>query len=1643
MDKIYPTSAPAEEPKAYGMTKDVDPPLQGNDLLERSYRYHMTLGDDSPGVEEIQRNLSAGLEDQYQTMLQNQEMARRTEAGRQLVMDNVQAGTEADPQLIAQLADPGAPPAKSTILEEQWSKKAMDALIAADDASAVRKAMEDNPMGIDPKLQAFEEISWKNLVVQKWKQKVDTQVSNTGWGPWAGYQAMQIVQFPTWANIVSNKPDGAKSGAWSSAGALQEKADYIRSLSPVEMDQAIKAEVSALSAVNPLDAQKFVNALVSYTASDADLEIINDLTMIPVGTMAKVAGKAARGAAATNDIAKAVEATQKLQEAGKATGVAGDAVRAAEEAAGAAGKDIPLKDPVDKELEDTSRAVTGHVDVPTAMAGTGKPVAGAKYAIRNEMAEKVLPEAPGGLQRQFSNMTRKTGSWFSTKVKVNVGDNFHTGAWVDMAPIVDRFISKMLQSTEVARVSRVPEEILDKAFEKTEQVYRNYYNRIQDKIVDVAGVPTRVMPGETALNVGMIKMHFGRGAGELFEDADTARQAIRAYGLPQQSTYIRQSGSKYFLETYATVGEDKIIDQILTPENLPRNSTWTRMKGWLGSKSQTSDFQSRQRAAVVHSEAKLGAIIREVYAPYEKLGKRSRKALDEIMRVNQLEERIPGDPSTRGMFYRTGPELEKSFMDNLGRLPTEDEVNAYFAAVRASDLDWMYRSFSQFRMKAVQGFENITVDRMIKGGNKGSNTFEGRIIDEKDFPLDARPNVDALFVDSDGRVVKLNLRDMSDEERNLFRTFMSENKSQIIQPYQPRDPNVFKISGSEDPIAFVIASNARREPLRLDKQVNYRPGFHNEYKADWFLKQAKVKNGRFEGDVTAMGFRTEAELKKFGGRMETARKLLVEGKLGELDKFLKDNLPMDLKTFQKMFEEHLDKDTPFAFVQRNTRSTQGTLADGRKFAQAYGNIDTTLDDFYNPSNNGLGDPFVAQRDPVLWDIRDIGTENKPVYELRQAELLSPMLTQTKAMGKLIKSELYNDYQMSSANHWTETFAVDLWYGNVPVTAEQLRRNPIFYLKHAEVRGDPVRVSQAEQLRTAIQNLVGQPSEFAKQLDFYKHKLLSSLYEAGGEKYLSIVPEKAIPMISDPVSYMRSIAFHTKLGFFNPVQFFVQGMSVTNVVAISPTAGLASFPATLGMRMLRLTEDPKIIAAMAEKIPGWSKEQFADSYNLLRKTGFDIIDGGSAWRNDIGDPTLYRSKAGKVFLDKGPMFFNEGERAIRLTAWNTAYLEYAKKFPKKIGKFSEYDVGKIRDRAQALSGNMSRDANSFWQNDSRFSLFTQFWSYNVRMAELMLGHQLSRPEQIRLGLAQMMLWGTTPFAAIAYSMEQGDAGAVTNELNPYGDDLYVYAMNHGKDMDGTAADLIYRGIVSKFMEGITGEKLDFGSRYGMSPPQMLDSLERNMKDGDPVRAVIVAALGPSGSVVNEIFKEYSNVYHSLHDLVLQEGTMGELLPQDLANAFREISTVNTVTKFAAAANGAVYRSQNGAMMTTGDDPGSDFLKATLGVDSLDTAFAFNVADSFKNEQVETEKLKKQLQRYSGELWDAYQAGDYEKTERMKRLIAVYAAGSKLSSGELLRLVYPQYQQNQQIGKVILQSIIDKMKGEQKINAQKELNKRFGN
>lgn len=1689
--KELPT-IPEAAPEKDGLPVEQGPPkpiLEGEALKAKAFKLHVALGEDSPGLQTIETDLGSGQEDHYRQQLVDKEMASRTETGRQLVVDNIQVGTKADPQLIAELANPGDPPSKESIVEEQFGKKLTEAIMAAEDHDGIVKAIEVNPLGFDRKLKAYEDILVKNLIIQKHVADIEQMIKNMGWAEWGWDTAKQMVGFPSWLNIITNKKGSVESSAWTTAGALEQKVTELRALPPAEMDAALRAEVTALMKTNPLDARMLVDAMAHYSRQQQDWDTLNDLAMIPLGTMlkgGKAAAKAVKGEEALKEATKAGRIEPKLVPKAEGAGkpqptdvqpLPGDTIgtdgrvytidgqlRADVNAAKDAqiekeradwealfGKDTKgavsspdltewnrlFGDPAENELRAIDNvAKVKTIDEVSALSGVGKvetatrsqvleDLATPSFADRKAFIDATFEAAPEALKRDLIQIAKKMPSLVSTKLKANIGDNI-AGMRANNLEDIMRAQGLFGQLAKVAHPSRLPEEALDAAIQQAEETLKQRYNLAEDYVLDLG----KVLPGQTPFNLGMVTVTVGKEGQLPFDTIGEAIQAIRVRGYPKEAAAIVPIGDKYAVQLFTNVGERGVEDLVLTPENRALETTWGYLQKHLGSKMQTSDFQSQQRSVAVKGGEAFGRILREVHAEYEALNKEGRQALDKLMHHNMVTERIPGNPDTRGMFFKDNAELEQTSMRLLGRLPTEKEARAYWAVVRANHMDFLVRTIEAYRRKASMGFERMSLTRRIAGGEFADTTIEGRMVKKEDVPLDSGKNLDILRIDSNGTVHRYNLKGMSPEAKRELTDAMESGV--IIQPWDPRSSRVMKLSALKEDTrsfqpAFIVAPNvSKTQPLRLIEQSNFRPGFHNTYTGTKFLKQPRVVNGRFDGDTTALAFRTESEAKRFGPRMEKARQLLRDKKYDELAKYVPQNLPLTVKEFEALFKEHLDVNIPFIITDNGKTSMKsgGKLLDGTDVAEFFKGIDSELDDFYNPSAT-FGDPFLNKRDPLLFEFRG-GTEQNPIMTKGHAELMSPMLAQTKAMGKMIQSEFYNDYQMTSAQHWVETFAGDIYYNNLPVDKAALRRNPLFYLAHGEVRSlDPQRVRQGEYLRGSIQSLVGQPSWFAEQVDILKNKLISAAFDRFGEKTFNYVPERMIPFIKDPSSYLRSVAFTVKLGLFSPVQLFVQGSSMFATMAISPKHGLMATPSNILMGLLKLTEDPKIIehtAGLAEAFPGWTKQKFLESHRLMKSVDFDRVNHASAWRNDMGDPTLYRGVAGKVFLDKGPVFFNAGETAVKINAWNTAYLEYATKNPKRVGQMNEYDFKKILGRADDLSFNMTRDANAWWQQGVT-GAFTQFWSYNVRVAELIMGQRLTEAEKWRLGFGMASLWGVAPVASVMYALNEEDPAALST-VTPWGKDLEVYALENGKNLDGTAVNAIHRGMVSMVTELLTGRKWDFSSRYGLNAPQALDQIKKNFQNYDPTIATLISLLGPSGTIAADITSNAGTLAGDLAKMLEGDDNYAPLFIQDLQESLRTVSSVNFATKVYHAWTGETLRSQKGNITKIDEDPYMFILQTLLGVQTSDERRAYEILHQMKADDIDSKQLMDHMERLSNQMWDYLEAGNVEKYREVRDNLVNILKTTPLTREQKRNLIFPKRAKQRPAEDIILDDWIKK-------------------
>lgn len=216
------------------------------------------------------------------------------------------------------------------------------------------------------------------------------------------------------------------------------------------------------------------------------------------------------------------------------------------------------------------------------------------------------------------------------------------------------------------------------------------------------------------------------------------------------------------------------------------------------------------------------------------------------------------------------------------------------------------------------------------------------------------------------------------------------------------------------------------------------------------------------------------------------------------------------------------------------------------------------------------------------------------------------------------------------------------------------------------------------------------------------------------------------MSFDPTVALRGFAFDLKLGLFNIDQYIVQSSGAAAIISISPKFGTQAALSYMPMR-LAMTNPVvrKAVAKRTAQFTGMTEQQFDEMIQYMDRSGRFQIDQTVQEINGSYDMSM-------GIIDRirktGRVFFNEGERVVRLMANNVAYREFRLKFP-------DLDVATdagfrtmdefITRRADTLTMNMTSASAAGWQN-GLLSIPTQWLSYNARMLEnLYFGRNLKR------------------------------------------------------------------------------------------------------------------------------------------------------------------------------------------------------------------------------------------------------------------------------------------------------------------------------
>jgi hypothetical protein len=247
---------------------------------------------------------------------------------------------------------------------------------------------------------------------------------------------------------------------------------------------------------------------------------------------------------------------------------------------------------------------------------------------------------------------------------------------------------------------------------------------------------------------------------------------------------------------------------------------------------------------------------------------------------------------------------------------------------------------------------------------------------------------------------------------------------------------------------------------------------------------------------------------------------------------------------------------------------------------------------------------------------------------------------------------------------------------------------------------------------------------------------------------------------DPLTRLRSATFHTLLGFFNPIQLWVQaqGAAVAMSVGLTTNARAAKVFQRQGvltmMQHVNFDDSKKITSDLAKAFGYGDVEEMRATKQLWDKSGFhdSTLSSADVEAAARGFPTT--GSALKRFVDSGLMFFRAGELFNRRFAFLTALDELGG--AKKV-LASDTLLKEALDRTNDLILNLGKSNRAAWQKGF-FSIPTQFMQIQMKTIESVLGWNgaLTKADRIKLLMGQFALYGTAGAFGANWAARQGAA-----------------------------------------------------------------------------------------------------------------------------------------------------------------------------------------------------------------------------------------------------------------------------------------------
>lgn len=1364
--------------------------LLPKDAENKAAKNHVALGPMSPGKEQLFDSIVSQNDDQNRQAMGAEFNAGKRNRQLQLVDNYINTRRKIGPvdrkeiQYLLSLTGDKQDELVSnpkTFFEKLYAEKVVTEATNGEN-SEFNQTLAENPENAGKLRSATESIIAKTESFRNLEGKYSKIWEDAGFVSSALNYAGQIAPFVSWWN-TQNAVEGATS-AFLQGNNIKEQIEFIW-LHPHDeaLDLAEKALEDIAENGSKLDALKFAQALTSYSAWEGGLDNLLGVVDITTGR---------GGVLVSKQIRNLVLGVHNPKAATKETiaNIKGEVADASFEK-------------VKTRLDSNADRVRGKVNSLEEIREDTMPLMD---------PDRILDDIDDNISREFTQR-------LTDQLKTNSAELIKSGVF------------------DPVRIATLEGDALKIAQDSAVEAFRKNYPNLENAVLSVK--PTTGL--KTKIGTDAIDVILGKANGTLFSSKNNAEMHARfIYGLRDGGYTAIKHGDKWKLavtrqldSTLPSVRQQLAIQTQNDPVVSFSNLLFGRVRG--------NDYVLPKKIVSAFKTATLGGngmnkAMKSVGRQISVLKGQSKEDFGKFLH-NQRTFVDPENPERVGKFSNTLGEFSDDWHNAFNRAPTEQETLAYFAHRQLNDIDYMINNLGMYRDKVRTGLSNVRIK--IDGKTQGDK-IEGKQLDS--IPWDRQDNIGIVQVDNTAGSIKGRKKDWTSRNaREEIDRLVSEEGYKVFE-ISPTGEKSFRSMVKElpdanlqnmDDITILVVKDGSTTPLDF-KQIPYRAGGHVIYKNGFFVKQGIVRRatgggGRvshtYEGDISLFNFQSRAQGKQITEALEKGRQMLRDGaNPSDLKAFVTNNLPMEVAEFTRLFSKNgpLSLNQPIVLTQAN-QSTDAVV----NYSKSLPNFKNRGDsDLYNQVNTR----FAQKRGQILDTVINTGTQESPVFSTRQAELIDPASAIDRALGQVARGRQLDDAKFKTAEQFTAQFRDVIDFSD-----PRTNNNSVATLLEGKLIEDtPNRqlLAAAKNYRRSAKELLGVRSEFHKTWDRMRFSVADSIYERLGQDRLKRIQSYLLTTESNPINFFRGIAFHEKLGLFNPVQLFQQAQTWVHIAAVAgPGRALTSSAAGMLMRSLEINPNMlKNSAKMAAKF-GWSEPDFIESFNALQKSGFNVVGREVSELNDVfGTPSIVNRSGLGNFLEAGTVFFKEGEKFTRLTAWNAAYRAWKKANNGK--PLDDAGAREVLDRADTLTLNMTRASMASWQHGV-LSIPTQFMSYQTRLMEQMLTFgkqaQLTPGEKLRVLATYSAFYGV-PVAA----------GAPAAGVWPFHEEIRKGLLERGIDVEqNLITKALNDGMVSMVTEMATGERLNFGERLGPTG----NSIFRDLWRGDKGIAEIVG--GASG------------------------------------------------------------------------------------------------------------------------------------------------------------------------------------------------------